>query len=63
MKLYIVRLPNPVNYGEIRAVAEKVDPISIITMIEDSKVYEFHDEMGARKVAKVFGGNLETIEY
>ena len=62
MKCFIVRLPKPVAYKEVRCVSEKVDPVSIITMIDSNTVYEFQNEVGAEKVAKVFGGKIEMFD-
>jgi hypothetical protein len=63
MKLYIVTLPESKSFAEVLEEVKKVDPLSIFTVVEKDKVYEFQDKVPANKVAEVFNGSVKIIEY
>lgn len=63
MKLYVVILPEEISFAEIKIAAQKVDPVCLITPIEENISYEFQDKEAAEEVARKFNGKLNIIDF
>jgi hypothetical protein len=63
MKLYVVAFTETVSFVDVRDEAKKVDPLCVVTVVEEGKSYEFQDELPAQCVADMFGGEVNVIEY
>ena len=63
MKLYVVTLPTPTSFVDVRTAAKKVDPQCVVTVAEKNKSYEFQDSIPADEVAEKFNGTVDIIEF
>lgn len=63
MKLYVVHLPGVHTFVEVRETSKKVDPYGVVTMVNEGRSFEFQNKIGAEEVSRVFGGQVDVIEY